>query len=429
MAKPTKFGAFALAASKRLPAVSNAAIGWLMRQFDDMGYYTPARGFAYCLECGAKLETNPHDGLVCPHCGRKLKIINGNNVQPLIVDYGIVVTTYRGCQVLRLFTVHKRYYKRSAATFFTAEVAQTWLREDGAMATLRLKHSNFMCYDLDRWDFFGPMGLHSFRECEGVFTLMQRYSSVYPRQHIIPRLKRNGLRNFGFRAKSCSVNPVMLMRAVLTDYRAESLLKHGQHDALYALVNSESAAKYWPQMKIAMRHGYIISDWQLWRDTMSMLAELGFDTHSPHYVCPDDLKRLHDRLVARRKAEELRRERERVAEEEAAYARMRGPLVGICIVGRGITVRSLDSVAAVFDEGAAMHHCVYRAGYYKNKDSLLLSATADGKRLETVEVNMKTWKVAQSRGHCNLPSERHKDIVALVEKCIRRVCAAARKSA
>lgn len=65
-------------------------------------------------------------------------------------------------------------------------------------------------------------------------------------------------------------------------------------------------------------------------------------------------------------------------------------------------------------EGKLMHHCV--GSYHKRTDSLILSATIDGKRIETVEVSLKTLKVVQSRGVCNKLTEYHERIVELVER-------------
>ncbi|MCF2583510.1 PcfJ domain-containing protein, partial [Bacteroides caecigallinarum] len=60
-----------------------------------------------------------------------------------------------------------------------------------------------------------------------------------------------------------------------------------------------------------------------------------------------------------------------------------------------------------------MHHCV--GSYHKRTDSLILSATIDGKRIETVEVSLTTFKVVQSRGVCNSNTEYHDRIISLVE--------------
>ena len=69
-----------------------------------------------------------------------------------------------------------------------------------------------------------------------------------------------------------------------------------------------------------------------------------------------------------------------------------------------------------------MHHCVFSNGYYDHKrhpDSLILSAKdRDGHRLETVELNVKTWKVIQSRALQNGTTKYHDQIVKLVEKNI-----------
>ena len=45
-----------------------------------------------------------------------------------------------------------------------------------------------------------------------------------------------------------------------------------------------------------------------------------------------------------------------------------------------------------------MHHCVFTNEYYLKADSLILSATIDGKRIETIEVSLKRMEVVQSRG-------------------------------
>ena len=52
--------------------------------------------------------------------------------------------------------------------------------------------------------------------------------------------------------------------------------------------------------------------------------------------------------------------------------------------------------------------------YYLKEDSLILSATIEGKRIETIEVSLKTLKVVQSRGVCNKNTEYHEQIVNLV---------------
>lgn len=63
-----------------------------------------------------------------------------------------------------------------------------------------------------------------------------------------------------------------------------------------------------------------------------------------------------------------------------------------------------------------MHHCVYECSYFARNDSIVLSARKDGKRLETIEVNLNTFKIVQSRGTCNEDSKYHNQIIHIVEK-------------
>ena len=47
---------------------------------------------------------------------------------------------------------------------------------------------------------------------------------------------------------------------------------------------------------------------------------------------------------------------------------------------------------------------------------MILSATIEGKRIETIEVSLKTLKVVQSRGVYNKNTEYHEQIINLVNQ-------------
>ena len=71
-----------------------------------------------------------------------------------------------------------------------------------------------------------------------------------------------------------------------------------------------------------------------------------------------------------------------------------------------------------------MHHCVFECGYHKKAKSLILSARIEGKPIETVEVNLETYKVVQSRGVCNKSTEYHEEIIGLVNANMHLIRAA-----
>ena len=107
---------------------------------------------------------------------------------------------------------------------------------------------------------------------------------------------------------------------------------------------------------------------------------------------------------------------------EAQYQETKGKFFGICFGNENIVITVIQSVAEMAEEGHAMHHCVYQNGYYKKPNSLILSAKSkDGKRIETIEIDLKTFSLIQSRGVCNQNTKHHNEIIKLVEENINLI--------
>jgi hypothetical protein len=177
-------------------------------------------------------------------------------------------------------------------------------------------------------------------------------------------------------------------------------------------------------VRICVRNGYTIYDASMYADYIDLLRYFGKDTHNAYYVCPKDLRAEHDRLMQKKQRIEEKKELEQrireAARHEKSYKEHRGLWFGICFGNEDIVVTVIQSVAEMAEEGTKMHHCVFANEYWnvkKHPDSLILSAKdRQGNRLETVEVNMKTWSIVQSRGLLNDPSERHDEIIELVKE-------------
>lgn len=101
-------------------------------------------------------------------------------------------------------------------------------------------------------------------------------------------------------------------------------------------------------------------------------------------------------------------------EDEKRFHELKSKFFGISFTDGTIQVHVLESVQEHLDEGVAMHHCVFDNAYCLKENSLILSATIEGRRIETIEVNLDTLKVVQSRGVCNKNTEYHDQIVSLV---------------
>ena len=128
------------------------------------------------------------------------------------------------------------------------------------------------------------------------------------------------------------------------------------------------------------------------------------------------MNKEHNRYMDKKAKAEAQQEIEKLREKETGFAEAKGKFFGILFSDGTITVRVLESIEEMILEGKFMHHCV--GDYYSKVDSLILSATIDGKRIETVEISLSKLAVIQSRGVCNKNTEYHDRIIGLVNKNI-----------
>ena len=401
--------------SKRLPRLTEEQRAYAFRHCFKHYAIKRADGTNICTECGHSWKSD-HDladticGCTCPRCGMELETLRTRKSVFSDMEYFSIVTTCKQYQVIRFFSVKSRYKAGQPAEYSIFEVVQRWIAPDGKTTTVaRLRGMSLFYYDL--WNEYSDMEVRK----NGEFRAYDiNPVCTYPRQRFIPEVKRNG-----FKGDYHNILPYDLFKAILSDCRAETLLKAGQYPMLrYYIYHSFNIVEYWASLKICIRNGYTIANGSMWRDTIDLLRHFGKDTNSPKYVCPADLKVEHDKLVAKRnlqrKHERTEQQRRKAIEDEKQYLKAKGIFFGLAFTDSLICVKVIESVEEMAEEGRTMHHCV--GGYHKRKDSLILSATIDGKRIETIEVSLKTFEVVQCRGVCNENSEYHDRIIALVNK-------------
>lgn len=231
----------------------------------------------------------------------------------------------------------------------------------------------------------------------------------------IPLLRRNGLR----KSLHGTLHPVSLVLSLLKNNTTETLWKSRQYHlaefSTYNYISREDMAS----VRICCRNHYYVKDAKLWLDHMTTLRNLHLDTRNAKYVCPKDLQKEHQVLDERyrRICERLEAERMRMEIEHSnkSYLEQWGKLLPLSITGQNLIIRPLQSVAEFKEEGDAMHHCVFRNEYYKSQDCIILSAKDnDGKRLATIEFDVKRMQIVQCRAVCNSIHERDEEIRKLV---------------
>ena len=423
---------------KKLPPISDKQKEWAKEHcFKHKGYKLKDRIWCNC--CGEEfcaempplgIHIKAGSEFMCPECGTMLKIENCRANRKKEEGLMTIVTTCGGWQVLRHVEVNKYMYKlprginAEKVNYAMCEVLQEWIDEHGAREVVArpLECNSY------RYSFSWTSDLSLKRENYNTRFAYQIEGDVYPIKKILPILKRNGFKYTDDRNNRLSDIFIHL----LTDSRFETLMKAGQMKlADYCL--QRYIPDIWPSAKIAIRNHYQVKEPSLWVDMINAMSELGADTRNRKFVCPQDLRAEHDKWMKAldRKRERERREAnqrkleadiEKAKAWEQRYKEEKERYFGVVIEGNGIIVTPIQSVEAMREEGAAMHHCVFTNGYYKKPESLILSARdQEGKRVETIEVNLTVLKIAQCYGACNKLTEHHQEILDLVNDNMWRI--------
>ena len=404
-----KFEQAVLAQSKHLRPISNPQVKWAFRECINHYAYRLPKGKTSCMDCGHSWlmdETTEH--CTCPQCGAGLQVASTRVRKLQQRQYFTVLTTSGGYQVLRMYLLIVGMEKGYRAKSSVIEIGQYWWSESGQQTIVAIQRT--LGRYIDSFAYYSPMAIR--RDNEAYQCIV--HFPLYPKTKAIGTLRRNG-----FDGNCHGIVPSKLIPALLTDSRAETLMKAGRTEHLrYFLSRARKIDEYWQAYKITLRKDYDITDIALWCDYVDMLKRLGKDTLNAHFVCPEDLHEAHDRVQRKLQTKEDKeaeeRRRQKALENEERFQTLKAPFFGITFTDGTIEVRVLESVAEYMEEGKALHHCVFTNEYYLKEQSLILSARIEGKRIETIEVSLETMKVIQCRGLQNKNTEYHGRIVNLV---------------
>lgn len=410
--------------SAQLPPLSEYQERWIKRNA------MPAMAFrskknTWCTACGQTFSTKKNVSR-CPVCGAEFEKVNDSPHTTKFKDayYSTIFTTCKGFQVVRHFIAKRVSRKSREPEWSIDEVVQVWISQDGRQTIMARKVVCSYYYD-DLWRLDEPMSIKEYTSAMAYSYRGNRYdiySSSNLMCRILPIIKRNG-----FKGDFHRIIPSTLLSIILKDNVAESLLKTRQYSLLRYVAKGGEIKGFLHAVNICNRNGYIVKDAHIWLDYLKLLDFFGLDTHNAHYSCPKDLQAAHDRLVDRKKkvmeAERRKQEQEKAIQEEEEYRQKKGRYFGVLITEKNLSLHVLQSVAEFVEEGNRMHHCVFANEYYKKEDSLVLSAqnAETGEHLETVEYDMVTHRVVQSRGKCNEITEFHEEIIALCERKLKGI--------
>lgn len=435
--------------AEELPPPRKAVVKWAYRHcFKPVALWWKHRGKnnqeIWCQCCGHR---EPCDGWlvmssevwVCPECGAKCEVKNYKDGASE-KNTGSLVSTievFKGVQVVRTFEASRCNYNDGGKTRYgITELYQIWMLENGREIITSIGYDRACNYF--HWHFGSPysIGRHSsggggYYYFNDVYNVNCNF--IYPRLNISPFFRMKGIDKDMVRwLVRNNINIPDAFCSLAKDARMETLLKTGYQALFVRFVKADiSLGKYWKSINICHRHGYAIDDAIVWCDHIDMLDELGMDIHNQKYICPEDLRKQHDRLSMRlarkRDKEKLERDIANAAAAEGKYREMREKFFGLLFRGEHITIVPIRSVREMAVEGRELHHCVFSMKYYEKEDSLLLSARSNDTHepVETIELDLKSFRILQSRGHCNQDSPFHDEILSLVNNnipAIRKLC-------
>lgn len=368
---------------------------------------------AHCLKRDARYENT-----ICPNCHKRVQAYpHRGGTYGTDQGYFNVLECVGDYQVIRTFEVNRAWRHGQPAEYtFEGEVCQRYVdMTKGDVACDLAKNVNGLKGMYSSWTYWRH---------DSELTVKQSYSYGYhgyssekynfPCMYIVRSLHPLLVRGNFTSLPWCKADYMI----ALLDPHAATLLEAKQV-ALFELYGVHGGKELWPQMKICMRRGYIVKDSSMWKDTIRNLQYLHMDDHSPKYVCPADLKELHDRTQRRRnrlETEERRRQRlEAARKEEAKYSKFIAKFRGLQLEGKDLVIYPLPNVESFIEEGEAMHHCVGSNRYYEDHTVLIFSARdSAGHRLATIEYGIKSGTIRQCRGVCNSVPQRDKEIRELI---------------
>ena len=392
----------------RLRPLTTPQRNWALNSTINHYGYRLKTGMCTCMKCGHEWLETRNGMCLCPECGTRIEI--KDTKERIIRDksYFNVITTMEGYQVVRMFLMIVEMRKGMKANPAYLEIGSYWIDGKGHTTVVGLQRT--LGHYIDCFAFGSPLEIRRDNEA------FQRISDewVYPRINVTDTIKRNG-----FKGSCHHIHPVTMFQELLTNSKAETLMKANEIELLhYLCLHPKEVDEYWNTIKIARRNGYKFKDAKTWFDYIKMLERMGRDLHSPSLVAPKDLKHAHDEYVEQVNRQRMKVQREanrkKAEADQAEFEKLKGRFIGLAMTDGTIVLHTLNSVAEYYDEGTKQHICVGSAGYYLKADTLVFTATMEGRTIATVEISLKDYSVIQCRAFANQVCEYTEQIAGII---------------
>jgi len=413
--------------SEKLPRITKSQEKWAYNEcLPHLGYAN--KSSAFCLDCGKTFSLeliNRSKRATCPHCNTKLKVEYTRKTTHKTVNYFAITHLVEEFQVAEYFELYAYYKKGKKVKYWLHAILEDWILPNGKVTKIGLLHN--CTWGCDTWT-----GDWEIREDRIKYYYNSKKYDVYARKYHPASVFKPEYLKIGINHNLAGLTLTEAITIIPTEPKAETLLKAKRFDLLEKMVSDSGAIRRnWPSIKIMLRNRYKINDVSIWFDYLDLLRYANKDLHNAKYVCPKDLQKEHDRLVVkkreRERLEEIERKRRDTEEAEALFRSKIEKFIGVKFTSGNIVVKVLESVKEFEVEGDTLKHCVFTNEYYAKEDSLILSARINDVPIETIEVNLSSMKIEQSRGLQNQPTEHNQKIISLVNRNLPKIRKIARQ--
>lgn len=398
--------------SGQLRPLTTPQMEWAFRNTHEHFAYRLKGGKCTCMDCGAEFIETRDGRCFCPECGAQLEIKDTKERVIKQKSYFVVITTKEEYQVVRMWMLLSEMRKGAKAKPAYLEIGQYWIDPQGRKIVIGLQRT-LGGYYFDTFAFCSPLEIRRDNEA------FQRISDewVYPRIKVTDTIKRNG-----FKGSCHHIHPVTLFQELLTNPKAETLMKSNEIELLHYLCgspfNSDDVDYYWNTIKIAKRNGYKFKDVGMWFDYIKMLERMGRDINSPSLIAPQDLKNAHDIYVAKvnrqRIKEQREKERQQAIEDKAKFEELKSRYFGMAMTDGEIEIHSIDTIDDYYKIGESQSICCGTAKYFLKESTLTLTAYIGNKQIATIEISLDDYHIIQCRAFANGICEYTEQIAGII---------------
>lgn len=381
--------------SGRLRPLTTPQKQWALNSTINHYGYRLKSGMCTCMKCGHEWLETRNGMCLCPECGTQIEIKDTKERVIRDKSYFNVITTMEGYQVIRMFLMIVEMRKGMKAKPAYLEIGSYWIDPKGGKTVVGLQRT--LGYYIDSFAFGSPLEIR----CDNDAFNHIADQWVYPRIKVTDTIKRNG-----FKGSCHHIHPVTLFQQLLTNPKAETLMKSNDIELLrYLCNNTNEVDKYWNTIKIAKRNGYKVTDAKTWFDYIKMLERMGRDINSPSLIAPKDLKHAHDKYVEKvnrqRRKEQREKERQQAIEDKAKFEELKSRYFGMAMTDGEIEIHSIDSVDDYYEIGERNHICCGSAKYFLKESTLTLTAYIGNKQIATIEISLDDFHIIQCRAFAN----------------------------